>query len=149
MAEIETEVKPEEPTEDDMDISDSDENQGKPPLPPMPPPDDDYNLQNSNQNEQYNEEMQSRVTDLSLLLFDKLEFLEVSKKGLTNFQVMFIELEVRQLFFLISSKFCLSMYTASFDHDTIVDCLEMFLEVNNITRSTEFAFHHSVASYMN
>ena len=47
MAEIETEVKPEEPTEDDMDISDSDENQGKPPLPPMPPPDDDYNLQNS------------------------------------------------------------------------------------------------------
>ena len=49
-AETETVAKPEEPTEDDMDISDSDENQGKPPLPPMPPPDDDYNLQNSELN---------------------------------------------------------------------------------------------------
>ena len=58
--------------------------------------------------DKYYEEMQTRITDLSLLLFDKLEFLEVSKKGLTNFQVMFIELEVRMLFLLVSSlKVCL------------------------------------------
>ena len=37
----ETETKVEEPVEEDMEISDTDENGGKPPLPPMPPPDDD------------------------------------------------------------------------------------------------------------
>ena len=56
-----------------------------------------------NQDEKYYEEMQTKINDLSLLLFDKLEFLEVSKKGLTNFQVMFIALEVRLSFILISS----------------------------------------------
>ena len=39
--------------------------------------------------------MQTKISDLSIELLDKLEFLEVSKKGLTNFQVMFIEMEVR------------------------------------------------------
>ena len=60
-----------------------------------------------NQDDKYYEELQTKITDLSLLLFDKLEFLEVSKKGLTNFQVMFIEMEVRLMFVL---KFSLSIY---------------------------------------
>ena len=82
-----------------------------------------------NQNDHYNAEMQSRITDLSLLLFDKLEYLEVSKKGLTNFQVMFIEMEVRLLFFLIPSNFCFSIYTTNVDHHTVVDRLEVSLEL--------------------
>ena len=48
-----------------------------------------------NNNDAYYEEMQTKISDLSIELLDKLEFLEVSKKGLTNFQVMFIEMEVR------------------------------------------------------
>lgn len=57
-----------------------------------------------NHDAKFYEEMQTRISDLSLLLFDKLEFLEVSKKGLTNFQVMFIELEVRWYLFIESSS---------------------------------------------
>ena len=46
------------------------------------------------------EAMHSKISDLSILLFDKLEFLEVSRKGLTNFQVLLIEMEVRHIFHL-------------------------------------------------
>ena len=39
--------------------------------------------------------LKAELADLSTLIMDKLEFLEVSRKGLSNLQVLLIELEVR------------------------------------------------------
>eukprot|EP00112_Aurelia_sp_Birch-Aquarium-sp1_P012021 Seg2525.1 transcript_id=Seg2525.1/GoldUCD/mRNA.D3Y31 product="Formin-binding protein 4" protein_id=Seg2525.1/GoldUCD/D3Y31 len=92
-------VEPKSEAVADMEISDNEE-ATKPPLPPMPHPDDEPALKQSNweignNDDAYHEEMQTKISDLSIELLDKLEFLEVSKKGLTNFQVMFIEMETR------------------------------------------------------
>ncbi|XP_065070748.1 formin-binding protein 4-like [Rhopilema esculentum] len=89
---------------DDMEISDNETEDSRPPLPPMPPPEDEPPFQTEvrpNDHEvdddfyKQQEAMHSKISDLSILLFDKLEFLEVSRKGLTNFQVLLIEMETR------------------------------------------------------
>eukprot|EP00794_Sanderia_malayensis_P018069 gene18069-19878_t len=92
-------------TGEDMEISENetDDEDSRPPLPLESRSDDtnlhqrsdSHDLQEEGDYSKYNDEdARLRIADTSRTIFDKLAFLEVTRKGLTNFQVILIETEL-------------------------------------------------------